>query len=251
MNPFHGPHSLKFPHQKEESEPKDSACQTLQSYPITSTDNKQTDDNAPITNFSSDLRTQRNQERIDMDSIVINIYCRSNNDEAYIRVDNDLETRNINFMWFITLIDHILELYRISNNKEDSRKDFFKVLKKHYATNDIQLKMINNFEHEYEPKKAIPWYTHNCGVYQILNKCLRNNNFDDIFAIRSFIYDLCDQLKEEHKKFVCNYRGDHPLLVYRGQGIHISELNLIERSIDTFLSHAKILSYATYFPKPE
>ncbi|CAF1327715.1 unnamed protein product [Rotaria sordida] len=187
MNPFHGPHFRSSPHQKEESEAKDSACQTLQSYPITSTDNKQTDDNAPITNFSSDLRTQRNQERIDMDSIVINICCRSNNDEAYIGVDNDLETRNINFMWFITLIDHILELYRVSNNKEDSRKDFFKVLKKHYEKNDIQLKMINNFEHEYEPKKAIPWYTHNCGVYQILNKCLRNNNFDDIFAIRSFI----------------------------------------------------------------
>ena len=57
-------------------------------------------------------------------------------------------------------------------------------------------------------RKAIELYSCNAGFSRILNKCLRDNNFDDIFGMRSFIRDLCDQLKNEHKEFISKNAND-------------------------------------------
>lgn len=62
------------------------------------------------------------------------------------------------------------------------------------CTNQIQL--IDEFEREYQPDKAIWWYTRNSFIYKMVNMALRTMNIVIIWKFRFFIQDLYHQLKK-------------------------------------------------------
>ncbi|CAF1679187.1 unnamed protein product, partial [Rotaria magnacalcarata] len=62
--------------------------------------------------------------------------------------------------------------------------------------------MIEEFDNSYKPDSAIWWYTRQSCFYRMMNKALRVQDFDTLFALRFFITDIAKQIKIEHEKFI-------------------------------------------------
>lgn len=84
--------------------------------------------------------------------------------------------------------------------REKNKKDLFHFLKEKYKDNIVQLGIINEFERDYQPEKAMWWYTRNCCLYYVLNEALRNYNFDTL----SVIYTNNFQTNIARKVFLFN-----------------------------------------------
>ena len=59
-----------------------------------------------------------------------------------------------------------------------------------------EMKIIDEFEKNYKPENAIWWYTRESCFYRMMNKALRVQDFDMLFALRFFITDIAKQIKE-------------------------------------------------------
>ncbi|CAF0960412.1 unnamed protein product [Didymodactylos carnosus] len=183
-------------------------------------------------------KNQRIRERTD-DTIGMNIYSRVTTGSAQQQRDS----RNAMFMYFQLLIDILLE---ITDQDSKSKQDLIDHFKQVYDGNEVEEEVIEEYEREYEPHKAIWWYTRHTFLSRTLIKALRDSDYNVLFALRFFITDLHKQLAEEHETFRRSYNSDDPILrVYRGQAIAIDELNLIRNSIGEFLSIQNFLSTNT------
>jgi hypothetical protein len=97
------------------------------------------------------------QKRANIDPIGIDIYNLSTDDKANYNIITALQSCSANCLRFQLLIDHILELAKITNKREDSQK------KETQLTDSNEVKLV------YEPKNAIWWYTYDRGASGILN----------------------------------------------------------------------------------
>ncbi|CAF0820684.1 unnamed protein product [Didymodactylos carnosus] len=176
-------------------------------------------------------KAQRIQQLIDGDSVGISIYSSSTAAGA-------LEERNTAFLYFQLLVELLLNM----SINAVSRQQLLDICIQQYEGNDYELQIIKEIENTYYPQKAIWWYTRETCLYRILNKGLRDNNFEVIFAMRSFIKDLTIQLYKEHEQYLRNYTGEQILHVYRGQAILNEELNLLRQNVGEFISMNAFLS---------
>ncbi|CAF3538452.1 unnamed protein product [Rotaria socialis] len=149
-----------------------------------------------------------------------------------------LETRNAIFMWFQLFIEVLLRM----NHKSDDREEILNMCKNSYKGNKKEMKIIDDFEKNYKAENAIWWYTLESCFHEILNKALRVQDFDTLFALRFFIADIAKQIKDEHKKFIRTSANRHKIRVYRGQTISNDELELMKKSTGEFLSINSFLS---------
>jgi tetratricopeptide (TPR) repeat protein len=76
----------------------------------------------------------------------------------------------------------------------------------------------------------------------MMNKALRVQDFDMLFAFRFFITDIAKQLKLEYENFIRTNGNRNLIRVYRGQLISIEELELMKNNIGEFLSMNSFLS---------
>ncbi|CAF4426444.1 unnamed protein product, partial [Adineta steineri] len=135
-----------------------------------------------------DIFTQRSEllARITQDQIVRVLIEDSGMISIVSCNTESLESRNAMFMWFQLFIEVLFRMHHKSN----ARQELIDVCKEQYQNNSEELSIINEFEKTYKTKNAIWWYTRECCLYRILNKALRNQNFDLLFALRFFITDL-------------------------------------------------------------
>ena len=141
-------------------------------------------------------------------------------------------------MWFQLFIEVLLRMH----HKASTRQELIDVCKKGYHNNSTELAIINEFEQTYKNDKAIWWYTRECCLYRILNKALRLQDFDTLFALRFFLTDLSRQLKYEHERYLRQLPTRDLIRVYRGQAISPDELKLIQTNIGHFISMNSFLS---------
>ncbi|CAF4846905.1 unnamed protein product, partial [Rotaria magnacalcarata] len=66
--------------------------------------------------------------------------------------------------------------------------------KRIYHENSSQLKILNEFEHNYLSSNALWWYTFDSFLYQLLNKSLHSINIDLLYLLQFFIHELTRQL---------------------------------------------------------
>ncbi len=149
-----------------------------------------------------------------------------------------LQARNAIFMWFQLFIEVLLRMH----HKSTDRKELLDICKKNYKGNYQEMEIINEFEKKYKPENAIWWYTRESCFYRMMNKALRVQDFDMLFALRFFITDIAKQLKSEYEKFIRTSGSRNLIRVYRGQVIGINELELMKNSIGEFLSMNSFLS---------
>jgi tetratricopeptide (TPR) repeat protein len=128
------------------------------------------------------------------------------------------------------------------HHKSSDRKELIDICKNCYGGNYKQMAIINEFEKDYNSEKAIWWYTRDSCFYRMMNKALRVQDFDMLFAFRFLITDIAKQIKHEYEKFIRTNENRNLIRVYRGQLIDIDELELMKNSIGQFLSMNSFLS---------
>ena len=87
-----------------------------------------------------------------------------------------------------------------------------------------QTKLIDEFERDYTPDKAIWWYTRESFVYQMLNQALRLLHADVIVIMGFFIADLHRQIERLHRAQCDQFRGK-TMTVYRGQRLSATDFD--------------------------
>jgi tetratricopeptide (TPR) repeat protein len=149
-----------------------------------------------------------------------------------------LQARNAIFMWFQLFIEVLLRMH----HKSSDRKELIDICKNSYKGNYEEMGIIDEFEKDYKPENAIWWYTHESCFYRMMNKALRVQDFDMLFALRFFITDIAKQIKSEYEKFIRTSDTRNIIQVYRGQVIGNDELELMKNNIGEFLSMNSFLS---------
>ena len=128
------------------------------------------------------------------------------------------------------------------HQKSSDRTELVDICKKFYANNQKQMEIIEEFEQSYNAEKAIWWYTRDSCFYRIVNKALRQQDFDTLFAFRLFITDIARQIKREYENFIRTNGNRTIIRVYRGQLIANDELELMRNNIGEYLSMNSFLS---------
>ena len=124
---------------------------------------------------------------------------------------------------------------------ESSRKDLMAYCRKQKKDQTSVPKVIDEFDREYRPDKAIWWYTRECFTYTMLNKALRLLESDIIVDMGFFIHDIHRQIEQLHREQVAQYDGS-VLTLYRGQGLSTADFAKLKRIKDGLLSFNSFVS---------
>ncbi|CAM2698125.1 unnamed protein product [Rotaria socialis] len=124
-------------------------------------------------------------------------------------------------------------LIRMKLNEQD-QSELIELLKNEYKGNDSELKLVKEFQENYNSESSISWYTRESFVYRSLNKALRVRNIDMMFLFRTVIRDVYEQLLTNQ----CGKR----ITAYRGQIISKQELKKLQKSVGTLVSFNSFLS---------
>jgi tetratricopeptide (TPR) repeat protein len=111
-------------------------------------------------------------------------------------------------------------LGRILMRHKSSEKEMIEFCRRKYADSAVDLNVVDEFEDYYDACNAIFWYTRDTFLYRLLNKSLREQDVDTLYALRYFIKDLDFQLTDRHlSSFPTSTSvNDAPIeTVYRGQ----------------------------------
>ncbi|CAF1189899.1 unnamed protein product [Adineta steineri] len=113
-----------------------------------------------------------------------------------------------------------------------------------FSGNSSELQLIHEFERNYRPQKAIWWYTRECFTYKMLNQALRIMDADIMINMGFFLRDVHQQIKQLHEQQVSSYERK-PFLVYRGQGLMQSDLEILHKAKGGLISFNNFLSTST------
>ncbi|CAF1579396.1 unnamed protein product [Didymodactylos carnosus] len=154
---------------------------------------------------------------------------------------HNLDNESADFMWFQLFIKALID-----NNKyysDIAKRDMINECRLKYHDNTVYLKTIDEFERTYTDEQSIRWWSRDTFVYTLINEALRSGRMENIIKYRYFISNLHKQLEEYHSKQYQIYitdddDGEHAYLfkVYRGQGMYMSDLKLIEENIGSLIS---------------
>ena len=117
-----------------------------------------------------------------------------------------------------------------------------------------ELEVIDEFEREYCPDKAVWWYTRECFTYQMLNRALRLLESHIIVDMGFLIHDLHRQIEQLHREQVDRY-GGQCFTVYRGQGLSTAHFDKLQNtqsgllSFNSFVSTSKVEKVSLSFAR--
>ncbi|CAF1027911.1 unnamed protein product [Adineta steineri] len=120
-------------------------------------------------------------------------------------------------------------------------KDLAVCCREVFSGDTIALKIINEFEHDYRPQKAIWWYTRECFTYKMLNQALRTMDANIIINMGFFLRDVHQQIQELYEQQVSDYRRKS-FIVYRGQGLMKSHFKKLQKAKGGLMSFNNFLS---------
>ncbi|CAF1321635.1 unnamed protein product [Adineta ricciae] len=131
---------------------------------------------------------------------------------------------------------------------ETSLEETFILLNEQYQENSVQCTKISEFKRTYRSTDAVMWYTKEPFLYQVINRALRIQDIDTVFAFRFLIRDIYDQLETEQIKYLMKLEEqsssvplEKVLHTYRGQKLSRDEFEVLK------LSQGKYISINTFF----
>lgn len=114
---------------------------------------------------------------------------------------NDLSNRTDEFVWLHLFHD---VLSHLCSQQLDKRQK------------------IHSFYHEYQINEAIQLFLQNLSLQQIINEALRTKDTDQLYNLRYFLYDLIQNLSQEHQQIISSIKQN--LIVYRTMNLTNDEL---------------------------
>ncbi|CAF1025176.1 unnamed protein product [Adineta steineri] len=152
----------------------------------------------------------------------------------------DLAKETGTFFWFQLFITALLDMPSSDKGKED----LLELARTFYADNDLELRRIKHFEQTYKESQALIWYTNDSFLYRLLNKAIRTENIDLLFACRFFITDLYRELHSLHRPYIELIRSceidEHT--VYDGQLMISDDFTKLKANIGKLISINSFLS---------
>lgn len=97
-------------------------------------------------------------------------------------------------MWHQLFLEVLVALPR----DEQAKLEMINMSKEYYAGQNTELKNIETFRSSYTFDIAIEWYTVDSFVHKLVNKALRTENIDLLYAFRFFIGDLKAAIEREY-----------------------------------------------------
>jgi len=149
----------------------------------------------------------------------------------------NLDELDPSFMYSQLLKEILLEFEHDDKAKKE-RVDF---CHEQYAENDNELKVIDEFDRNYNKSSSIWWYTRECFIYLMLNKALRIQDVEIIMKMGFFVRDLHQQIEHLYSQL----NNLNPFIVYRGQGMLNNEFEKMKNSQGCLLSFNTFLSTST------
>ena len=169
--------------------------------------------------------------------------------DQHQKATKDLSRESAEFLWFQLFAHVILRLPR----NQQAKKEMLNMCRQYYRGNPKQQKLIDEFEHTYQPNEAIQWYSKQSFIYKLVNKALRCEDIDQLHKFRFFIGDLSENLVRKHQQLV--HSGTRTLTVYRGAKLSSEELEKLNEnqgkliSTNGFLSTSRLREPAVAFAK--
>ncbi|CAF1496923.1 unnamed protein product [Adineta steineri] len=170
---------------------------------------------------------QFNQDSIAMSFITVNEMAPS----------DSLNLLEPTFMYTQLFKEILLDM---EHNKE-AIKDFITYCR---HNDSVSSTIIDRFEKEYNPQLAIWWYTFQSNIYYMLNYALRTMDADIIINMGFFLRDVHQQIQQLYRQQVNDYEKK-PFLVYRGQGLMISDFEKLQKTKGGLISFNNFLSTST------
>ncbi|CAF2961299.1 unnamed protein product [Rotaria sp. Silwood2] len=121
---------------------------------------------------------------------------------------------------------------------EKAKIEFVNVCREQFSNNDIRLKIINDFESNYDCHSSIWWYTKEPIIYTILNQALRKQDIEMIIKMDSFVQDLHRQIEQIYFQT----QQTEKMIIYRRQGMSNVEFEKLKKSEGGLLSFNNFLS---------
>jgi hypothetical protein len=152
----------------------------------------------------------------------------------------DLTKETGAFFWFQLFIAALINM----SPSDKAKQDLLQLARAYYTDNDLELRRIDHFNQTYKASEALKWYSSDSFVYRLLNKAIRTENIDLLFACRFFIVDLHHQLASLHKPYmelICSYNSDE-FIVYRGQQMTADDFTKLKANVGKFISINSFLS---------
>ena len=128
------------------------------------------------------------------------------------------------------LLDCLLRMKSTSTDKNE----LIELCQQEYQGNNVQLAILHEFKQDYSSDRSVWWYTRESFLFRLLNKALRVQNIDLLFAFRFIIRDIERQLD--------HHRCSSPVRLYRGQLMSKEELQVLRNSIGELISMNSLLS---------
>jgi hypothetical protein len=133
---------------------------------------------------------------------------------------------------YAQLIREILYRLKFEN---DAKNDFVHFCRIHYANNNEQLRMIDDFETNYRPQKALWWLTRQCFIWRVLQRMQRTFEIDILYKLGFLVKHAHTQLTifQENNSFMT----ENLLIVYRGKTMFSEKFdNLVKNNCGGLLS---------------
>jgi tetratricopeptide (TPR) repeat protein len=117
---------------------------------------------------------------------------------------------------------------------EINKNQLISLCKDKYKNNDIELRIIQEFEHTYSSTRSLSWFTRNCFLNRILNKAFQIENISLLLDCLFFIRDIQQQIEINKSSSIHQ--------VYHCRLISKEELGILYKSIGQFISMNTFLS---------
>ena len=159
----------------------------------------------------------------------------------------DLITENsTEFLWyrfFINVLHHL-------ENTNAGQREMTQSMRARAGQGEHLMSFINEFERDYRADRVVYWYTCGGTFYAALNRSLRQGDINEIFSFRVAIRDLHEQLRK-----LSSHQDDvyGSIVVYRGQWLHIDQINSLAQCIgklicmNSFISSSRARDLAMMF----
>ncbi|CAF3685689.1 unnamed protein product [Rotaria socialis] len=127
------------------------------------------------------------------------------------------------------------------NMKDNDTSDMIEYCRQENASNKAALDIIQNFELNYRPERAIWWYSLDSFLYRMLNRALHVQDIDTLYHFRVFIRDMHRTVSQLHIAMMASNERKLTKL-YRGQLIPSNDFEKIRSNVGGLLSINRFLS---------
>ncbi|CAF1196544.1 unnamed protein product [Rotaria sordida] len=137
----------------------------------------------------------------------------------YINMSSNSTTLPTTYIYCQLLSEIILD----KNENRNNLQELINFSRQEYEGNNEELKIIDEFEKNYQKNQAIYWFSRQCFLSKMLNKALRTPEPDILYKLRLFIQDLFQQIENESVK--------DSIIVYLGQTMQRDDLDNLQKNL--------------------